>query len=295
MPAPLSRRVMLLSGACAALGGCAAPAVNVAAPSLLGAPAAHLPGSHTLDLRDPASGRTWRIWLQRPEGPAPAPGYPVFYTLDGNAAFALAAQLARNRASRPPVLRPDGVLVVGIGHPVAHVIDQPSRARDYTPPTPGQPPSATHGGADLLLDFIEHTLQPQLAQALPLDPQRQTLFGHSFGGLMVLHTLFTRPAMFTRYAAASPSIWWNQAQILDSCTRFEAAHATAPGPCARSCSCAQGAWKTPPTPPPPSAPPSSARAAPWRAPSSWRSGCKPCNGPNWLWNSPCCPAWTTAR
>ena len=97
MPAPLSRRVMLLSGACAALGGCAAPAVNVAAPSLLGAPAAHLPGSHTLDLRDPASGRTWRIWLQRPEGPAPAPGYPVFYTLDGNAAFALAAQLARAR------------------------------------------------------------------------------------------------------------------------------------------------------------------------------------------------------
>jgi hypothetical protein len=36
--------------------------------------------------------------------------------------------------------------------------------------------------------------------------------------------------MFTRYAAASPSIWWNQAQILDSCTRFEAAHATAPRP-----------------------------------------------------------------
>lgn len=232
MPAPLTRRVVLLSGASAALAGCAAPAANVAAPSLLNAPAAQLPGSHTLDMQDPASGHTWRIWLQRPDGPAPAPatGYPVLYTLDGNAAFALAAQLARNRATRPEVLRPDGVLVVSIGHPLDRVIDHPSRARDYTPPAPGQPPGAAQGGTDVLLDFITHTLRPQLAQALPLDPQRQTLFGHSFGGLMVLHTLFTRPRMFTRYAAASPSIWWNQAQILDSCARFEAAHAKAPRP-----------------------------------------------------------------
>ena len=36
--------------------------------------------------------------------------------------------------------------------------------------------------------------------------------------------------MFTRYAAASPTIWWNQAQVLDTCARFEAAHATAPRP-----------------------------------------------------------------
>ena len=230
MPAPLSRRVMLLTSAGLALGGCATATAPLASSSLLAATPATLPGSHVMDLRDPASGHTWRVWLQRPEGPAPAGGYPVFYTLDGNASFALAAQLARNRASRPPVLRPDGVLMVSIGHPLDRVIDHPSRARDYTPPAPGQPPGAAQGGADVLLDFITHTLRPQLAQALPLDPQRQTLFGHSFGGLMVLHTLFTRPRMFTRYAAASPSIWWNQAQILDSCARFEAAHAKPPRP-----------------------------------------------------------------
>jgi len=230
MPAPLSRRVMLLTSAGLALGGCATATAPLASSSLLAATPATLPGSHVMDLRDPASGHTWRVWLQRPEGPAPAGGYPVFYTLDGNASFALAAQLARNRASRPPVLRPDGVLVVSIGHPVDSVIDQPSRARDYTPAAPGQAPGAAQGGADVLLDFIERILRPQLAQALPLDPRRQTLFGHSFGGLMVLYTLFTRPAMFTRYAAASPSIWWNQAQVLDTCARFEAAHATAPRP-----------------------------------------------------------------
>ncbi len=228
MPAPLTRRVVLLTSAGVALGGCAAPAAKVAVPSLLDAPAAQLPGSHTVDIQDPASGRTWRVWVQRPEGPAPAGGYPVLYTLDGNASFALAAQLARNRATRPSMLRPDSVLVVSIGHPLDSVIDHPSRARDYTPPVPGQAPGAAQGGADVLLDFIERTLRPQLARALPLDPQRQTLFGHSFGGLLVLHTLFTRPAMFTRYAAASPSVWWNQAQVLDSAARFEAAHATAP-------------------------------------------------------------------
>ncbi|HCE8339908.1 TPA: ferric enterobactin esterase PfeE, partial [Pseudomonas aeruginosa] len=40
------------------------------------------------------------------------------------------------------------------------------------------------------------------------------LWGHSYGGLLVLHALFTRPGEFARYAAASPSLWWRDGAIL---------------------------------------------------------------------------------
>ncbi|MCO5357196.1 alpha/beta hydrolase [Acidovorax kalamii] len=235
MPAPhpaqgSTRRALLAAGAGASLGllgGCATGSPAVPA-QLLQAPAAALPGTHQQDLRDPASGNTWRIWVQRPAGPAPATGHPVLYVLDGNAAFALAAQLARNDATRPPELRPDAAIVVGIGHPGDAVIHPTERQRDYTPPPPGGSATPQAGGADRLLDFIARELQPRVAQAFPVDAQRQAITGHSFGGLCVLHALFTRPALFTRYAATSPSVWWNQGQVLQTAQQFMQAHATAP-------------------------------------------------------------------
>lgn len=235
MPAPhpaqgSTRRALLAAGAGTSLGllgGCATGSPAVPA-QLLQAPAAALPGTHQQDLRDPASGHTWRIWVQRPAGPAPATGHPVLYVLDGNAAFALAAQLTRNDATRPPELRPDTAIVVGIGHPGDAVIHPAERQRDYTPPPPGGSATPQAGGADRLLDFIARELQPRVAQAFPVDAQRQTITGHSFGGLCVLHALFTRPALFTRYAATSPSVWWNQGQVLQTAQQFMQAHATAP-------------------------------------------------------------------
>lgn len=229
-----ARRALLVaagSGASLAglglLGGCVSPRTAVA-PELLQAAAATLPGTHQQDLRDPASGHTWRVWVQRPAGPAPATGHPVLYVLDGNAAFALAAQLARNDAARPPELRPDAAIVVGVGHPGDAVVHPAERQRDYTPPPLGDSAAAEAGGAQVLLDFIARELQPRIAQAFPVDAQRQTITGHSFGGLCVLHALFTRPAQFTRYAATSPSVWWNQGQVLQAAAQFAQTHATAP-------------------------------------------------------------------
>jgi predicted alpha/beta superfamily hydrolase len=158
----------------------------------------------------------------------PATGHPVLYVLDGNAAFALAAQLARNDAARPPELRPDAAIVVGVGHPGDAVIYPTERQRDYTPPPLGGIATAQAGGAEVLLDFIARELQPRIAQAFPVDAHRQTITGHSFGGLCVLHALFTRPTQFTRYAATSPSVWWNHGQVLQTAAQFAQTHATAP-------------------------------------------------------------------
>ncbi|HWB54432.1 MAG TPA: alpha/beta hydrolase-fold protein, partial [Tepidisphaeraceae bacterium] len=64
------------------------------------------------------------------------------------------------------------------------------------------------GGADQFLDFIEAELKPFVQEKAQIDLNQQAIFGHSFGGLCVLHALFTRPGLFHAYIAASPSIWF---------------------------------------------------------------------------------------
>lgn len=95
-------------------------------------------------------------------------------------------------------------------------IDAVGRAYDYTLPLPTgmkKPPRAG-GGADAFLQLIETRIKPAIAAKLAVDPQRQTLWGHSYGGLFVLHTLFTHPAAFQRYIAVEPSLWWGNGMIL---------------------------------------------------------------------------------
>ena len=56
-----------------------------------------------------------------------------------------------------------------------------------------------------------------------LDPADRSLFGHSYGGLFVLYTLFRQPGLFRAHVAASPSIGYGQGTILPLEAGFEAA------------------------------------------------------------------------
>lgn len=47
-----------------------------------------------------------------------------------------------------------------------------------------------------------------------IDPKRQTLWGHSYGGLFTLNTLLKHTDMFQRFVAADPSFWWQNGVIL---------------------------------------------------------------------------------
>lgn len=77
-------------------------------------------------------------------------------------------------------------------------------------PLTGQP----SGGVDEFFDLLDQHMRPMVAAVAPIDPARQTLWGHSYGGLAVLHALFTRPGAFSDYAAASPSLWWRDGAIV---------------------------------------------------------------------------------
>ena len=160
--------------------------------------------------------RRYRVQLLLPEAAPPASGHPLLVMLDGNAAFdALGDGLLAGQAQRGPLA------IATLGYETAQPLDLRARAFDYTPPVPGESPTwddaqrqRPGGGAELFLDLLAQQVLPGIARRVPCDPARTTLWGHSYGGLLALYTLFTRPQLFTRYAAADPSLWWHDGYLL---------------------------------------------------------------------------------
>lgn len=215
------RRSLLLAGAALAVQGCASSAPAV---SLKGAAPVVLPGTRQLDIT--SGGHVHRLFVSAPAAAAPAGGWPVLYVLDGNSLFPLVAQLVRHQSIRGDAAAAASAVVVGLGYATDSLMDTEARAWDYTPVFAGSAAATDpasrrrEGGAEAFLDFIEQRVKPLVAGEFAVDAARQTLLGHSYGGLLTLHTLFTRPAMFRNYVAASPSIWWRDRAILNERDSF---------------------------------------------------------------------------
>jgi hypothetical protein len=180
--------------------------------------------SRQIDFTSAVDGHTYRVQIAIPFVPPPAAGYPVIYVLDGDGyfgSFSIAARLRTIGGELTPAV------VVGIGYPDAQDDMRVSLARrDYDlTPTGGTAADAaqtraqtgvtpTYAGADQFLKVILTEVEPRVAAAVPIDPTRTTLFGHSLGGLFVLHALFTHPEAFRTWLALSPSIWWDGRVVL---------------------------------------------------------------------------------
>lgn len=165
-------------------------------------------------------GSRYRLLISVPEGPAPARGFPSLVLVDGHALFPVASTAARLQAQRPEATSVGPAVVIGIGYPDERPFDAERRQRDLLP---------IPGGADRFLDMIVDEVLPAVAKLAPLDPSRRALGGHSYGGLFVLHTLFTRPGLFEAHVAGSPSIWWQDRAILASEDAFRRSGSTSAG------------------------------------------------------------------
>lgn len=176
------------------------------------------------------SGRVFEISVAHPTKPAPVTGYPVMYVLDPSTAFATLVDTVRNQEF---MFGP--VIVVGVGYASESEIQ--NRSYDLTPPTdpkdlPEGPPGGwgANGGNDAFLSFLVDELKPEIAKRAQVDEHRQALFGHSLGGLFVLHALFSRADAFDTYIAGSPSIWWGKKSILKELPAFKEAQQKAKKP-----------------------------------------------------------------
>lgn len=187
-----------------------------------------IPGSIEWVMTSKHQGCDYRIMAAVPQGPPPECGYPVIYALDGDAVFATFAEAVRLQTRKPRGYEP--AIVVGIGYFSGEPFDMQRRCYDFTMPAesgnlperPGGRDWPDNGGANGFLDFLELELMPEIGRRYSADPRKRTLFGHSLGGLFVLHALFTRPRLCRLFAAGSPSIWWNRHAVLEEIPAFEA-------------------------------------------------------------------------
>jgi len=161
------------------------------------------------------------VWIRTPQNYEKTKGpFPVLYLVDGPTHINLVASTMDFLVlgDRMPPL-----VIVGIANT--------DRTRDMTPshadeknPDGTVRADPTSGGADHFVDFIQNELMPEIERRYRVAPYK-IFAGHSFGGLLAVHILITRPDMFQAYIAASPSLWWDNQRTLHQTQDFFAAHA----------------------------------------------------------------------
>lgn len=158
-------------------------------------------GCHFLSLEATDQAPALRVWMNKPQGEAPAGGWPVLIILDGESYFTPAAEIMQRLSKRTAKTRIVPMMVVGIA---------PEEGADRVAAyafVAGEGVANPQGTS--VLARIREALVPVLVGE-GADASRITLAGHSMSGLFVLEAL-AKNAGFNRYAAISPSLWWNPA------------------------------------------------------------------------------------
>ncbi len=137
--------------------------------------------------------------------------YPVIYLLDGSVDedFIHISGLVQYN-SFEWVHRLPKSIVVGIA-----TVD---RRRDFTFPTHVEPDKKlypTSGHSDRFISFLETELQPFISRNYRTTPAR-TIIGQSLGGLLAAEILMKKSSLFSKYIIISPSLWWDNASLLEN-------------------------------------------------------------------------------
>jgi predicted alpha/beta superfamily hydrolase len=154
--------------------------------------------------------RTLNIYLPEGYHQNDTAKYPVIYLLDGSADedFIHVVGLVQfNNFSW--IDRVPKSIVVGIANT--------DRRRDFTYPTKISADKAkypTTGASAKFIEFIEKELQPYVTNAYRTSEEKM-LIGQSLGGLLASEILLKKPQLFTKYVIISPSLWWDDASLLD--------------------------------------------------------------------------------
>ena len=182
-----------------------------------------LPYTRQYAVRSQFNGRDYRLFVAVPPDYASSGDttrYRVLYVLDGNDEFPLTVEAHRLRrvmlGSRAKRSWPD-IIIVGIGYPVDQNSEtMAARNADYTPTKLSAPDTACgaygrlpSGGGPAFLRVVRDEIVPFIDARYRTTTDRG-IMGHSHGGTFALYTLFEAPGLFRRYAALSPSLWWDR-------------------------------------------------------------------------------------
>jgi uncharacterized protein len=180
--------------------------------------------SHSHEFLANSNGQRYQVWVATPGKVVPGQSWPVLYMTDANTNFGMVVETARFLAFAreiPPVL------VVGVGYAGTRGLRDSLTLRNYEL-TPSDDPDYREraaaegqqlgerglGGADGFLQFITGELAPFVEERYNASPDDRTLFGFSLGGLFATHALLQEPLAFQRFVIGSPSLWWNDREML---------------------------------------------------------------------------------
>lgn len=135
--------------------------------------------------------RTLTVALPKSYETDPRRLYPAIFVQDGSYLFAGAVEQARKE-------------VVFIG------IEPVNRLDEYTPWEETILDQHSRGYADDYLTLLETGLIPFIASQYRIStaPEHLGIGGASFGGLLSVYALFTKPEVFGNFICISPSLWY---------------------------------------------------------------------------------------
>ncbi len=184
------------------------------------------PYGATTDIHSLSSdiGRTYQIFVTLPAGYSEKEAYPVVYYLD---AWWLSEIVRGAYALLHLSGKVEPLILVGISSTGGKGDWHRQRNYDYTPSPYQKPESgivfqagtvpmdATNtGGGQQFTTFLKEQLFLFVEGQYAVDTGNRGLIGHSFGGLFGMFVLGNSPSLFDHYLLISPSLWWNQSELL---------------------------------------------------------------------------------
>jgi predicted alpha/beta superfamily hydrolase len=168
------------------------------------------------------NGVRYLLYVRRPVGyDKSTTRYPLMVTLDADYSFSICANHLEHLAARMS----QGPEVILVSIAIAGVYPDLDRyhlerTRDYSPifaaeAGPNTPFQHVSGGGPVFQRVIAEEVLPLIDELYRTDPTERTLVGHSLGGLFACWTLQTRPDLFNRFLAVSPSLWYANKWLFD--------------------------------------------------------------------------------
>ena len=192
-----------------------------------------LDGTEVRDVHAVGVKRDYQVFVALPDSyRTSSRRYPVLFVVDANYAFPLSRSIAQ-RLSRHAGM--EEVIVVGLSYAKGDTANF-SRRRDYTPTTPrshdytsDMPGRAiAFGEAEAYGRFITDDVFPLIAASYRADMGRKIFAGHSYGSLLGLQLLLSRPDAFEHYILGSPSLWYDQGVMFGRESDYAKAHKDMP-------------------------------------------------------------------
>ncbi len=153
--------------------------------------------------------RTINIYLPKSYSPDSTKRFPVIYLLDGSMDEDFIHVVGNVQfCSFSWINIIPETIVVGIGN-----ID---RKKDFTYPSSVNidlKEFPTSGKSANFIRFISEELQPCINKNYKTN-STSTIIGQSLGGLLATQILFEQPTLFQNYIIISPSLWWDNENIL---------------------------------------------------------------------------------